>query len=37
MLMVVLVLAGLGQWDLVLATIIGLTVGNVFSWMAGRK
>jgi len=35
-LMGVLVLAGLGQWDLVIAVVIGLLVGNVLSWLVNR-
>jgi len=34
-LMGILVLAGLGQWDMVLAVVIGLIVGNVGSWLLG--
>ena len=35
-LILILILAGLGQWDFVLATIIGLVVGNVGSWLLGK-
>lgn len=35
-LMAVLLLAGLGQWDLVLAVVIGLLVGNVGAWLLGQ-
>ena len=35
MFMVMLVLAGLGQWDMVLAVLIGLALGNVGAWLLG--
>lgn len=31
----VLILVGLGQWDMVVAVVIGLLVGNVVSWLVG--
>ena len=31
----ILVLVGLGQWDMVVAVVIGLFVGNVVSWLVG--
>ena len=34
-LLAVLVLAGLGQWDFVVAVVIGLLIGNVGSWLLG--
>jgi hypothetical protein len=34
-LIAVLILVGLGQWDLVVALAIGLLVGNVLSWLVG--
>ena len=34
-LMAVLNLAGLGQWDFVVAVVIGLAIGNVGSWLLG--
>ena len=34
-LMAVLILAGLGQWDFVVAVVIGLAIGNVGSWLLG--
>ncbi|MGQ9554263.1 MAG: hypothetical protein ACUVWR_09140 [Anaerolineae bacterium] len=35
-LMGVLILVGLGQWDMVLAVIIGLVLGNTITWLVGR-
>jgi len=35
-LMGVLVLVGLGQWDMVIAVVIGLVVGNALSWLVNR-
>ncbi len=32
-LMLLLMLVGLGQWDIAIAVLIGLTVGNVGSWL----
>jgi hypothetical protein len=31
-----LMLAGLGQWDMAMAVIIGLLVGNVGVWLLGQ-
>ena len=35
-LMLLLVPAGMGQWDLVVAILIGLIVGNALSFMLGK-
>jgi hypothetical protein len=34
-LLLILIPAGLGQWDIVLAIIIGLTVGNGIAFLRG--